>query len=296
MLQPSEAVSAILSNLEGAEQAAQRVAAEIDAVSLDDLATMNLDVVSGASIILGVVHRILTFRPRMVPLPEFEIKYVDNLKDYAMAAWYTHITNLPAPEPAEADALTQEVLDYRAKFMLWAVPLAASGVLDSDAIEKIKEGAGQKDSASDVVALVGLYRANWEQAKTMCGVTEPELDRAALIAPRVFLLLSQREHRKTSSGAEGSLRVRRAWTLAERAYVQCRRALAYLLQDQEAVEAIAPNLRRNSGVSPKSAKTAERQPAAAQTPAAPVPAAPDSAAPIGGNTIGNGDSPFGTTR
>lgn len=291
MKQPSETVSNILSNLEGAEQAAQRVAAEIDAVGLDELATLNLDLVSGASIILGVVERILTFRPRMVFLPEFEIKYADNLKDYATAAWYTHITNLPAPEPADAAALTQEVLDFRAKLMLWSVPLAASGVLDQDAIDKIKEGSGQKDSASDVVALVGLYRANWEQAKTMCGITEADLDRAALIAPRVFLLLSQREHRKASPGSEGSLRVRRAWTLAERAYVQCRRALLYFLQDQEAVDAIAPNLRRNSGVSSKGTKTTEPQPAAAQTPAAPVPAAP-----AGGNAIGNGDSPFGTTR
>ena len=288
MKQPSETVTSILSNMEAAEQAAQRVAAEIDAVSLDELAPMNLDVVSGASIILGVAHRILAFRDRMVKLPEFEIRNVDNLKDYAISAWFTHISNLPPPEPADAEALIVEGLALRGKFLLWATPLVASGIFDAAAVDKIKEGAGQKDSASDVVALVGLYRSKWDQVKDMCGVTEADLERGALIGPRIFLLVSQREHRKTTGGTEGSQRVRRAWTLADRAYAQCRRALMYLLQDPDEVDAIAPALRRNSGTSSKSSKPTEPAPAAAREQANVVPAAP-----AAGDAIGNRDSPFG---
>lgn len=282
----SETVTGILNDMEAAEQAAQRVAAEIDAVSLDELAAMNLDVVSGTSIILGVVHRIATFRDRMVKLPEFEIRNIDNLKDYAVAAWFTHVSNLPPPEPADAEALIAEGLALRAKFLLWATPLVASGMFDTAAVDKIKEGSGQKDAASDVVALVGLYRSKWDQVKDMCGVTEADLERGALIGPRIFLLLSQREHRKTTAGSEGSQRVRRAWTLADRAYAQCRRALTYLLQDQDEVDAIAPNLRRNSGTSSKSSKAVE--PSA--TPSEPATVVP--VAPAAGNTIGSGESPF----
>lgn len=240
-------VSEAIGSLEAAEAAYRRVAGEMEALRADELLALNVDVVSATSIILGAADRILTFRPRLAQLIEFEIRHVDNLKDYAIAAWYVHISNLPAPEPPDAAALFQEVVALREKLLRWAEPLAAEGVFQREVIDKIKQGSGHKDAVGDLVALVGLYRSKWEAAKNNCGVHEADLERGVLIGPRVFSLLSQRDNRRAMPRAEASLRVRRAWTLPDRAYTQCRRALAYLRFAEGDVDVIAPNVRSNPG-------------------------------------------------
>jgi hypothetical protein len=241
-------VSDVLGSFEVAEAAYQRVAPEIEALRQEELVTLNVDVVSATSIVLGAADRILTFRDQFAKMPDFDLRCIDKLKDYAIAAWYVHITNLPVPEPAEAEALLRETVELRAKFLRWSAPLSEEGILDRVAVDKIKEGSGNKDAPSDVVAFVGLYRANWQAIKGNCGVTEADLERGALIGPKVFSLVSQREHRSSTPRAEASLRVRRAWTLPDRAYTQCRRALQYLRFEEGDADDIAPNVRANSGM------------------------------------------------
>lgn len=273
-----------LQDLEAAELAFGRVRAEIEALPVSDLAAMNVDVVSATSIALGVSGRVLAYRDRMAKLPEFEVRAVDKLVDYAKAAWFAYVTNLPAPESADATAMMTEVGELRAKLLMWAAPLAASGKMDATALAKIKEGSGNKDAPSDLVALVGLYRANWDAVKNICGVTEADLDRGALIGPAVFASVSRRENQAASSLSDGNLRVRRAWTLLDRAYDQCRRALAFLRYQEGDADLIAPSLRRNAGVSRSAASATEATPSDTATPAvAPVP---------GGAPIGGGAAPF----
>ncbi len=285
-------VSDVLGSFEAAEAAYQRVVAQIDALRPEELVTLNVDVVSGSAIVLGAADRILAFREELAKMPDFDLRHVDYLKDYAIAAWYVHITSLPVPEPAEAEALFREAVELRAKFLRWAEPLVEEGLLDRAAVDKIKEGSGNKDVPSDVVAFVGLYRANWDAIKGNSRITEADLERGGLIGPKVFSLVSQRENRRSTPRAEASLRVRRAWTLPDRAYAQCRRALAYIRFEEGDVDTIAPNVRTNSGS--RSSNTAPvTEPAApvVTPPAQPVLAA---ATPPAGNPIGGKGSPFAT--
>jgi hypothetical protein len=238
--------AALLQDLEDAQQAYERVKVELEALKPDELAMMNVDLVSATSIALGVSERILAHRDRMAKLPEFDVQNVDKLVDYARAAWYAYVTNLPAPEPADAAEVVNEVNALRAKMLMWATPLVGAGKFDSAAINRIKEGSGNKDAAGDLVALVGLYRAKWEDVKNICGVTEQDLARGAVIGPAVFAMLSRREF-QSASATDGSHRVRRAWTLLDRAYNQCRRALSFLRFDDEDADMLAPSLRRNQG-------------------------------------------------
>ncbi|HVY45473.1 MAG TPA: hypothetical protein VHB21_06315 [Minicystis sp.] len=76
--------------------------------------------------------------------------------------------------------------------------------------------------------LVYLYRSKWNAVRGICGVTEGELERGASIGPAVFATVGRRENRAMSALTGGSLKVRRFWTLADRAYDQCRRALLFL--------------------------------------------------------------------
>jgi hypothetical protein len=275
-------------DLEAAELAYERVKGEIESLDATDLAAFNVDVVSATSIALGVAERILTFRDRMSKLPEFDIRCIDNLVDYAKAAWYIYVTNLPIPEPADAANLIEEVAKLRAKLLMWAAPLVGAGKFDESAVAKIKEGSGSKDAPSDLVALVGLYRSKWEEVKDMCGVTEEDLARGAQIGPALFALVSRREAKSSTSTPEGTLRVRRAWTLLDRAYTQCRRALQFLRAEEGDADIIAPSLRKNSGT--RSASDAGA-PQPIPNPAPPgdvtVPVAPVATGPVVG-----GGSPF----
>lgn len=281
------ASAAPLENLEEAEAAYNRIKAELDALNETELTPLNVDLVSATSIALGVAERIIGHRERMAKLPEFEIRYVDNLVDYAKGAWYAYVTNLPAADPRDLTEYMAEVASLRGKMLMWAAPLVGAGKFDEAAISKIKDGSGHKDSASDLVALVGLYRSKWEEVKNMCGVTEQELVRAAQIAPAVFSLLSKREF-QGSVVPDGSLRVRRAWTLLDRAYGHCRRALGFLRYEEGDADTLAPSLRRNAG------------PGARQTTTEPPPPPPTEVTievptlPLNGGAaaIGGGDGPF----
>jgi hypothetical protein len=277
-------------DLEEAEVAYNRVKAEIEALNATDLAAFNVDVVSATSIALGVADRIVTFRERMAKLPEFEIRHLDRLVDYAKAAWYLYVTNLPVPEAGDAANLIEEVSKLRAKLLMWAAPLVFAGKFEESAIARIKEGSGNKDAPSDLVALVGLYRSKWEEIKSMCGVTEEDLTRGAQIGPAVFALVSRREATTSTSTPEGNLRVRRAWTLLDRAYTQCRRALQFLRAEEGDADLIAPNLRKNSGTRSSSDKA---EPVPPPNVAPPVGVAPAVTAPplSTGPVVGAG-SPF----
>lgn len=289
----TETVGMILGNFEEAGLAEKRVASEIDAVKSENWVTLNYDSVGAASMLIGLLERILAYRDRMATLPDFNMRNVDLLRDYVIAGWYLYVTNLPIPEPAEADALIAEVNAFAAKFALWAEPIAASGIFDANTVREIKAGSGNKEVPSDVVAWVVLYRSKFEQVKTVCSaITEADLQRAAQIAPTVFSIVSQREQRRTTRTAESMARVRSAWTLTERAYDQCRRAIRYFRHEEDDIDTFLPNLRRNSGNSAKSKSVSTSDKPAAGVSGAAADVAAVISAPAGGSAIGGGDAPF----
>lgn len=280
-----------LRDLEDAEHAYLRVKAELDALPVAELTPLNVDVVSAASVALGAAEQILTFRERIAKLAEFELRHLDNLLDYGKTAWYAYVTNLPVPEAGDGDALVAEVAALRAKMLRWAGPLADEGLFNAAALAKIKEGPGTgKDAPSDVVALVGLFRSRWNDVKDKCSVTEQELARGAEVGPALFALISRRDFQVSGSKTDGSLRVRRAWTLLDTAYTQCRRALQYLRFTEGDADLIAPSLRRNSGPGTKPSEPAvETPPAAVANVHPPTAPAPEPAPVNAGPTIGSGE-------
>jgi hypothetical protein len=270
-----------LKGFEDAEAALKRVEPEALALREEQFSAMNLDVVGATSIILGVLDRILPFRERIAKLPEFDIRNVDCLEDRAKAAWYAFTVNLPEPEPRDFQQMFEECKVLRTTLLTWAEPLVFAGQFERASVDKIKEGSGNKDIPSDVVALVALYRSKWDAIQNMCGVTEEQLNRGATIAPVVFATLARRENKLSSSQSEGSQRVRRFWTLADRSYDQCQRALQYLQWGEDSAKTILPSLRRNAGTRGGPREEVPTDP--------PVPAPP---APPAGPVVGGGSDPF----
>lgn len=238
---------------------------------------------SATSIALGVADRVRSYRDRMAKLPEFDLTNVDKLVDYAKATYGLYLDNQPPPAPAEAEALMREASDLRSKLLVWSVPLVAAGHFDEAAVARVRSGSGHKDIPADLIQLVTLYRRSWSEVQAICGVTEQDIERAAALGPAVFAMLSRREHTTEKPGADGSLRLRRAWTRLDRAYAQCRRAIAFLRFAEGDVDEIAPNLRRNPGVPRGGRVTDTVQPA-------PVPTPTNGGGSAGG--LGGGGSPF----
>lgn len=281
-------VQAILSDMEDIQQSIARVAPELDAIDASDLAPLNVDLVSATSIALGVADRVRSYRDRMAKLPEFDLANVDKLVDYAKATYGLYLDNQPPPAPAEAEALMREASDLRAKLLVWSVPLVAAKHFDEASVASIRSGSGNKDIPADLIQLVTLYRRSWAAVQAICGVTEQDLERAAALGPAVFAMLSRRDQSNEKPGADGSLRLRRAWTRLDRAYAQCRRAIAFLRFAEGDVDEIAPNLRRNPGVARGGRSTDTVQPAPAPAPS------PTNGGGVAGGGIGGGGSPFVT--
>lgn len=231
-------------DFEDSRRALERVATAIDAVNPNALAPLNLSIENALSLIIGVAPGLARFRDDIATLPRFDISHVDRLSDYANATLYLHVTNLP--EPKDSDGLEQRVAPLRKKLLLWAAPLANAGVFSQAALDKIRERTGIRDAACDLVALASLFRDHWEQVRSICGVTEDEIEQATTIGTTVYAAASRRENAPVER-SEATLRVRKAWTLTDRAYSQCRRALAYLRFDEGDVDVILPSPRRNAG-------------------------------------------------
>jgi hypothetical protein len=247
-------MASLVTDFEDVEKAYLRVSAELESFDASTFTYMNVDVESATAIVLGVADQVLAYRERIAKLPEFDMVHVDKLVDYAKAAWFLFVTNQLAVAGKEADALIKEAGELRAKLLVWAPPLVAGGFFEEAAVARIREGGGFKDLASDLVALVALYRSKWQSVGTIVGVTDEELVRAAQLGTAVFGIASRKEN-AAKPGAEGSLRLRKAWTRLELAYNECRRALDYLRPRDLPLDEIAPNLRRNLG--PRGAKPAE---------------------------------------
>jgi hypothetical protein len=170
--------------------------------------------------------------------------------------------------------LLDEASTLRADFLTWAVPLVRAQKLDQAALDRIKEGSGYKDTAADLMALAPLFRSNWTEIRSICGITQAQLDRAAVLGPGLFAMISRRENKIQPSYTDGSLRVRRFWTLADRAYSQCQRAIAFFEWEISDLNVIAPNLRPGS----RGRSTAATPDPSAPTPTPATPAAPSAPA------------------
>jgi hypothetical protein len=127
----------------------------------------------------------------------------------------------------------------------WAAPLADEGRIDADALERIRAGSGHADLGQDLIILVSLFRNRWDDLHALGVVTEEDLDRSTLIGSSLFHMTALRNEAVTLSPSESSLRIRRAWTLLDRAYSECRSAVQYLRRKEGDADDIAPTLRRS---------------------------------------------------
>ncbi len=100
---------------------------------------------------------------------------------------------------------------------------------------------GQRNTATDVLTLTSIFRANWEAIGGRTCVTWSELDEAESAVSTLLTDIGLREQTPAMREAN-SLTRQRAYTLFVKTYDKVRKAVSYLRWDEDDADEFAPSL------------------------------------------------------
>jgi hypothetical protein len=232
-----------------ASAALQRLLPEINNYPEAKIRRATFDVPRGVSITAAAQPRLVTLRERfVVETPTMPIRYVDDLKVYAMAAWYAHLTAMPKPD-SPLDTLKAEAATLKTDMAVGAAPLAHKGFFNKETVAKINEGQGALDLANDLVAYAALYTEAWPQIADKTTVEWAQVERAALLGPQLILALGEKVAFGGTPTEAARLRAR-AVSLFLDVYEEIQRAVEYIRWHEGDAAAYAPTLYRGGGRRP----------------------------------------------
>lgn len=253
------------------------------ALSVEELALINIDLPSAIGTTLGKLTGILALRDKAKALPDFDVTAFEQLETYMLATGHAHSLFLGVSTAPEAIfELNEKGLKLRNTLYTDAVALAGRGLIGGDRIAELKANVGYKNLAFDLMALAGILRAGWDKISTKTAITEDDLDQAEFIGDQLMSAVGNREE-APANVAEVALQRQRNFTLFLKAYDQVRRAVGYLRWNEADLDRLAPSLYSGRGNSNARKKddTQPTAPGATTTPALPTagqPAVPAHAA------------------
>lgn len=226
-------------------------------LKVEEVATATADVPTTVSTVLGALPSLRAMRdPIVEELPKHPIALLDDLEDYALAAWYAHL--LHENQGVEGDALKklqEEATPLRDSLLIAAEALAHRGLLDQKRVSEIRSNQANQDTANDLLALSELFSAQWDRVKAKTAVEEQEVQQASELGTKLIMALGAKDTATAGKPVDSADRRARAYTLLVRAYSACRRAAAYVRWEQGDVDELAPPLvRRGPGRKPGSTK------------------------------------------
>ncbi len=228
------------SDLAPAAEAFEALKADYAKIPATALIPINVDIPRAVATVLGAEPRVRSLLPAM----ETEMKnpptaVVGALRQTALGAWYAHLIALPAKSGGTAKELLERATPLRAKLLKAADALADAELVDATAVARIREGSGNLDKATDLVALAALFSQSWNEIHDKTAITRAQVDEAASIGPSLLLALS--EQPRPSSGDATDMR-QRAFSHLVSAYNRIRRAVSFVRWDEGDTETFAPSL------------------------------------------------------
>lgn len=216
---------------------------ELLALSVDELESVNIDILPAVNTAAGITPEVKKFRGRIVEeLPRFDITRFDKLPRYAMAAAYAHTVHLAATEPQDRlNPLFQESVALCDLLGSDLRTLSNRNLINPEVLKGLKGTNGYKNTQSDLQMLVNIFRTNWSNVVGKCGTTEAELARGEKLVSWLIQAVGLKEQGPAEKARTADLRMR-AFTLFVRAYDDARRAIAYLLWHEGDVDSVIPSL------------------------------------------------------
>jgi hypothetical protein len=263
----------------------ERLIDEIRKVSDDDLVTINIDVPTAVTTVLGTLPEVRSLRAQIVTeIPNFDIERFDKLEAYTLALGHAHALYLAASTPSESlDELSQRVADSRELLLSDATALAQRGFVSGQRLRELKGPNGYRNVAFDLFMLVALLRESWDKIVGKTAIQPIELDQAEVLADRLLTAVAAREQ-APAVVADTAENRQRAFSLFVESYDHARRAVSFLRWKHDDVDQIAPSLYAGRG----NRRKVEPQPTAAPSTAPTAGTAGTAAVPGAPNTPSNG--------
>jgi len=232
------------------KEAYERHLPEFQALSVDELVIVNVDISLVVTTVLGSLPEILALAPEIAEqLPKFDLARIKNLESYAMALSHANTLYLLANQPPDAlQALIDEGTKLRETLLADANALARRGSINGNRLQDLKGAVGHRNVAVDLQLLTTLFRESFAQIEGKTGTTVVELNRGEFLAAGILRAVGLKEQGTALIAATSDVRVR-ALTQLLRVYDSARRAIGYLRWNENDADTIAPSLYagRNTG-------------------------------------------------
>jgi hypothetical protein len=221
------------------------VRAEIEAVPVEALRSINLDIPRAARRGVVVADRIKPLLPAMATLPDLDFRAVQNLNLYGLALLHTHdLATEPTKDLAPLAELLAEATPLRENMLCTAEVLVRFGLFSGERVAAIRSGQGHADTADDLQTLGRLFGESWDRVHDKVAVTREDVDRSITLSAALQMALGVRElddDPLTTPSDARHLRAQ-AFTLFTRAYKECRRGVSYLRFHHGDAHRIVPSL------------------------------------------------------
>lgn len=265
------------------------------ALAADALATVNVDIPSAGTTVLGAMPEIVALRAEIADaMPKFDLHTLDGLEGYALAMLHAHSLYIASSTPSgEVATILEEGIGLRESLYADAQALGRHGLIDPRRLSQLKASSGYKVVAMDLMSLANVLREAWPKIQGKTAIEAASLDRAESLADRIISAVGAREQAPAAVAEVAQMR-QRAFTLFVRAYDEVRRVIGFLRWKQGDLDTIAPSLYAG-----RSARRAKSDPAPAGTPAPSEAAAqptptPSPVAPVAHAPAAPGASPVAT--
>jgi hypothetical protein len=223
-----------------------RVQPELASLKPEELRPINVDITAAAHVALATATKLQALRDAVVAeLPKHPIQSLDNLADYALAAWFANLVFTLAGGGGDPHKqLVEEAGGLRKTLLVSAEPLALKGLIEAEKLKEIRSGSGRgADLANDLVELSHLYREAWPRIKNKTITELEEVDRAGKLGEQLRALAAVRDSGTAKGTPEEIADGRaRAFSLLQKVYDENVRAVTYLRWREGDVEAYAPSL------------------------------------------------------
>jgi hypothetical protein len=189
------------------------------ALPLGELITINIDVATAVTTVIGKLPQIRSFSEQIADeLVKFDRTNIDQLETYTLATAHAHALYLSASAPPEAVVKLQaDATALRDMLYSDAVALANRGLVSGARLGEFKGAVGYKNVAFDLLGLTALLREAWPQIQGNTALKSEELDKADLIGEQLVNAVGTRDQSGATTEVTQLRRdVRRTYQLRRR--------------------------------------------------------------------------------
>lgn len=219
---------------------------DMQALKPDELRSVNFDIPSATTIVLGSMPAILARRDEFVRhFPLFPIKLMDTLEQRVMALDYANTMRLmsikqlePVPELVARGVERRTLLIGEVKYAV------LRGLIEAAPLDELGGNTSYRTVASDLFALTYLLRNNWSRLEGKTQLTLTEISEAEQLADHLVMALGARQQADHGLDPSSDLR-ERANTLFITAFEQVRKWMGLLYESE--IDQIMPQIHQSRG-------------------------------------------------